>query len=252
MKTETKTRITTTVDADLAREFAELTRDIGISGTALLSRTLHSELDYLEGLPPNSEEDERALRRNYPAGGGGAKGDAKAPLIQYLKSASATAERFLVRKGRINITLDRQDAERLDRLCQEKRILRDGFIHCYIDFLVHGEDGVCEAPLAKISKLLSNPRHDYEEARESGPTEDETFWNQEDGHLSCIVKRAVPRKHPYGILHLPALIRKLAGTIQEISPDWTPEECLSEAAGLMRESVEKLKLPGRLRTPEIR
>ena len=59
MKTETKTRVTTVVDVGHARKFAELTREIGISGTALLSRTVHAELDYLETLPPNSEEDER-------------------------------------------------------------------------------------------------------------------------------------------------------------------------------------------------
>lgn len=54
------TRITAVIGESLAKRFTELTRQIGVSGTALLSRTLPAEMDYLAALPSNDESAENA------------------------------------------------------------------------------------------------------------------------------------------------------------------------------------------------
>jgi hypothetical protein len=169
---KSRARITAFVNEDLAKKFAELTHQIGVSGTALLSRTLPSELDYLAGVPSNSERAGTALR-----------------LL-----ATDTGP-----KTRLNVTLDRQDAERMSQLCREKRVPRDSFIGGYIAFLVSGENGICEAPLKKISEILANPRHEYEEKRRNGPKEDEAF-RDENGDFLLI--KAVSQENPYLYLHL--------------------------------------------------
>ena len=141
-----RVRITAFVNEELAKKFTELTSQIGVSGTAILSRTLPNELNYLAGIPGNSERAGTTLR-----------------LL-----ATDTGP-----KVRLNVTLDRQDAERMSQLCREKRVPRDSFIGGYIAFLVNGDNGICEAPLKKISEILANPRHEYEEKRRNGPKEDE-------------------------------------------------------------------------------
>ncbi len=165
-------RITAFVSEELAKKFAELTHQIGVSGTALLSRTLPGELDYLAGIPSNSERAGTTLR-----------------LL-----ATDTGP-----KMRLNVTLDRQDAERMSQLCREKRVPRDSFIGGYIAFLVNGDNGICEAPLKKISEILANPRHEYEEKRMNGPKEDETLHNLNDD--SFTFNTAVSQKNPYLYLH---------------------------------------------------
>lgn len=98
---------------------------------------------------------------------------------------------------RFNITLNRKDAERMNQLCREKRIPRDMFIRSYIVFLLYGDDG-CEAPLVKISKILANPRHEYEEKRWLSPKEDQTLYAP-DGEV--IERKAVCQHNPYNHLH---------------------------------------------------
>jgi hypothetical protein len=164
-----QTRITTFVREELAKKFAELTR--GISVTALLNRALPEELKYLAEVASNSERAEMVWRRR---GQGGTR--------------------------RFNFTLDRDHAERMDQLCREKRVPRDVFIEGYVDFLVNGEDGICEAPLAKISKMLASPRYEYEEKRRNSPIKDEVLHNLEDESIT--VNPAVSRENPYSFLHL--------------------------------------------------
>jgi hypothetical protein len=174
-----KTRITAFVADEVAKKFTELTRRIGISGTALLNRALPAELNYLAELPGNSERAAAAWRF--------------IGALDETDDAPFKARRF-------NITLDREDAERMDQLCREKRVPRDAFIGLYLSFLVNGVDGVCEAPLKKISEMLMNPRHEYEEKRKSGRTADETLYNLEDE--SFTVFKAVPQENPYSGFHI--------------------------------------------------
>ena len=178
MSTE-KTRITVFVADELAKKFTELMRRMGISGTALLNRTLPAELDYLAKQPANSERAAAVWRS----------------LGTLMHTAGASSE-----WRRFNITLDREDAERMDQICREKRLPRDVFIGAYLDFLVNGAEGVCEAPLEKISEMLINPRHEYEEKRKSAPAADETLYNHETEEWTVI--KAVPQENPYSGLHM--------------------------------------------------
>lgn len=158
MKTNTK-RITASIREDLARRFTELTRKIGVSGTALLTKTLPRELDYLAEISSNSETAQKIW-----------------PL------AKLTWATIKTRPMRFNVTLDRQDADRMDQLCVSKGVPRDIFIETYVSFLVNGTSEVCEGPLAKISAILANPRHEYEQ-------------NQNKS-------RGESRENPYRFLHL--------------------------------------------------
>jgi hypothetical protein len=178
-----KTRITAFVANELAKKFTDLTRRIGISGTALLNRTLPAELDYLANLPANSER-AAAAQRFYDGFVDSVVGDDEDPPNRH----------------RLNITLDRENAERMDRLCREKRVPRDGFIGLYLDFLVNGAEGVCEAPLGKISEMLMNPRREYDEKRRTSPAADETFYNPETSEF--MVVKAVPLDNPYIGFHV--------------------------------------------------
>jgi len=178
MSTE-KTRITVFVADELAKEFTERARQLGISGTALLNRGLPAELRYLAELPGPSERAAAAWR-----------------LYETLIGTTGAPSK----RRRFNITLDREDSERLDQLCREKRVPRDVFIGFYLDFLVNGAEGVCEAPLKRASEILMNPRHEYEEKRKSGPTADETQDNPETEEYTPI--KAVPQENPYSGLHM--------------------------------------------------
>jgi hypothetical protein len=169
------TRITVSIGESKAKKFAELTRQIGVSGTALLRRTLPAELDYLAALPPNSETAEKRAR-----------------VITELGNALSDTPPKTVR---FNITLDRKDAERMNQICQENRIPRDGFIRAYINFLVEGLDDVCEAPLMKISKILANPRLEYQKRL----SEREILYT-EDGK-GMIIDETVSQDNPYSHLH---------------------------------------------------
>jgi hypothetical protein len=206
-QTET-TRITALIEAGLAKEFTELTRGIGVSGTALLANTLHTELDYLETLPANTEQQGRKLWRGWHAGtGAGSRAAAK---------------------GRFNITLSREDAARLNRLCGAKRVPRHAVINCYVYFLVNGEEGVCEAPLAKIAKLLAEPRSEYEEARSKGSGVDQELYNP--GDESWTLVEAVPREHPYHALSWDAMVDSHARRIHEARPNMPLDKCAIIAA----------------------
>ncbi len=132
-----KIRITVSIGDDLAEKFTELTRRIGVSGTALVSRTLASELNYLDEIPVNSERARAALK---------------------LVTDAET--------GRLNFTISREDAESMDRICKAKRVGRNAFIESYIHFLVNGAPGVCVGPLALVNQILANPRHEYEQNKE--------------------------------------------------------------------------------------
>jgi hypothetical protein len=172
-----KTRITVFVADELAKKFTGTMRTLGISGTAFLSRTLPAELDYLAKLPANSERAAAVWR------------------FMYIDTEDAPSK---VR--RFNITLDRGDAERMDQLCREKRVDRDNFIGVYLDFLVNGAEGVCEAPLKKVSEMLMNPRHEYEEKRKNAPTSDEEFYNSESSEFMTI--KVFPEENPYSVFHI--------------------------------------------------
>jgi hypothetical protein len=169
-----RVRITAFVNEELAKKFTELTSQIGVSGTAILSRTLPNELNYLAGIPGNSERAGTTLR-----------------LLERLAADTRP-------KMRLNVTLGRHDAERMSQICREKRVPRDSFIGGYIAFLVNGDNGICEAPLKKISEILANPRHEYEEKRRNSPKEDETLL---DGNGNFIFNEAVSQENPYRYLH---------------------------------------------------
>jgi hypothetical protein len=173
-------RVTAFIGEGLAKKFVESTRQIGVSGAALLSRTLPGELNYLAEIPSNSERAETAWR-----------------LMETLATDTRTDSRNV---RRLNITLDRQHAERMSQLCREKRIPRDTFIGSYIAFLVNGDSGICEAPLKKISEILANPRHEYEEKRRNSPNEAETLLNLKDD--SFTFNTPVSQENPYGHLHI--------------------------------------------------
>jgi hypothetical protein len=173
-----KTRITAFVREDLAKAFTETMSRIGVSGSALLARGLPSELNYLAELPSNSE-----------------RGEAVGRSLELLAAADSSSK-----KRRLNITLERADAERMDQLCREKRVPRDFFIGGYLAFLVNGQDGVCEAPLKRIGALLMNPRLEFEEKRKSGSAADTTLYDMKDESFTFV--EAVPRENPYSSLHL--------------------------------------------------
>jgi hypothetical protein len=191
---ERKTRITASIGVELARKFTEITRRIGISGTALLSRTLPTELNYLAQLPGNSARAEMGWR-----------------LMEKLDETPPKTRRF-------NVTLYRDDAERMDQLCRERRVRRDSFINGYIGFLVNGEDGVCEAPLKRIGEMLMNPRHEFEEMRRNSPAEDPTASNLKDKTFAS--QRGVSQANPYSYLHLDAEQLTL---LERIARDRRPE-----------------------------
>jgi len=166
-------RITAFIEEERAKKFAEIVSQIGVSGTALLNRALPSELNYLAKLPSNSERGEAFCRFAERVAGG--------------------------KYRRFNITLERAEAERMDQLCREKRVSRDSFLGAFVAFLVYGEKGVCEAPLKKISEMLMNPRHEYEEKRKSGPPADTALYDLEDESFTVV--KAVPQDNPYSFLH---------------------------------------------------
>lgn len=89
----------------------------------------------------------------------------------------------------------------MDQLCREKRVPRDIFIGSYLDFLVNGAEGICEAPLEEISAMLMNPRHEYEEKRRNAPAADEDFVNVNDTSEFMTIK-AVPQENPYSRRHM--------------------------------------------------
>jgi len=201
-----KTRITAFIEAERAKEFTAIMSRL--SGKALLNMALPAELNYLSKLPSNSERGE-ALNR--------------------------FAERLAYdgKYRRLNITLERADAERMDQICREKRVSRDSFLGAFIKFLVDGEKGVCEAPLKKISEMLMNPRYEYEEKRKSGPAEDTLQYNLKDEVFTYL--EAVPQDNPYSFLHhdeeelnlmeqsFPKFRRALREEEEEAKKDRTPE-----------------------------
>jgi hypothetical protein len=129
-------RVTASITDVLARQFTDLTRLIGVSGSALISRTLRKELDYLAMIPSNSRRARKAL--------------------EMVADADT---------GRINFTLCRLDAERMDAICKEKNVPRNIFLHDYIDFLCNGYPNVCPGPLTLVNKILTNPRYEYEQKK---------------------------------------------------------------------------------------
>ena len=131
-------RITVSITDDLTEQFTELTRQIGVSGTALISRTLPAELDYLAKIPGNSRRARKALE-----------------MVSDPEM------------GRINFTLSRQDAERMDAICKEKNVPRNSFLRTYIDFLCNGEPDVCAGPLTLVNKILADPRYEYEQNKQA-------------------------------------------------------------------------------------
>jgi len=181
MASKEKTRITVFIGAELAKKFSEFTRQIGISGTALLSSTLPTELGYLADLPRNSESAAKFWTLMD-----------KMDELDGVFAGPAPTTRF-------NISLDRQDAERLNQLCHEKRVTRDSVISSYVRFLVDGEDRVCEAPLLKIAELLKSPRREFEEKRRNSPAESKTLHDLDDDTFIRI--EPVPQDNPYRHLH---------------------------------------------------
>ncbi len=142
-----QTRITAFVDAEVAGRFDWYTTAIGLSKNTFLNATLPAELGELEGLPPNGAEGGRSLKLR-------------------LKIQSAT-------RSRLNITLERSTADRMNEVCARKRIPRDLFLDAYLRFLVDGDPaGSCIGPLVKVAAVLENPRHEYYSYKGHGPYED--------------------------------------------------------------------------------
>src|SRR6516162_2799934 len=140
MGTEPKTvRITAFIAEQYAEKFTALTRRIGVSGTALLSNTLSSELDYLAEIPPSTQRFEDLS--NFLAS------------LEFDSGGNLVEVNDKPKVRRLNITLDREVADRMNEICREKRIQRDQFINAYVGFLVDDK-----GPLQTVAEILVNPR----------------------------------------------------------------------------------------------
>lgn len=161
-----KTRITVFADGEHVEKLNRLTKQAGISKNAWLASTLAAEVDYLRRLQVNGQK-----ARNW------------------FKALGK------IRQGnsRLNITLERADAELISSICEEKGISRDQFISEYIAFLVNGDpDGTCDSPLEKVVAMLRDPRYEYYETNGGNPYED-LHLTEEDvdelyEHLRKVVK----------------------------------------------------------------
>lgn len=148
-KVNKTTRITIKLDKALRDEFLAWMKKFKISKDHFLKCQLPRELDYLRELPANQpigREINKVL-------GGGA--------------------------GRLNITLPTDLANEMDRLCDEKGIHRQIFLHYYIDYLLNGDDEFgAESPLKRLEKLLENPRLDYSVKKHGNPYRD-LYWEED-------------------------------------------------------------------------
>ena len=150
MNTENKTtRITIKLNKELRDEFLTWMKRFKISKDHFLKSQLPRELDYLRDLPPNPPIGREI---NQILGGGA---------------------------GRLNITLPTDLANEMDRLCNEKGIHRQIFLHYYIDYLLNGDDefGV-ESPLKRLEELLENPRLDYSTKKHGNPYR-HLYWEED-------------------------------------------------------------------------
>lgn len=129
---ESQVRITAFVAERLALKFARLTRRTGVSATALFARTLPAELDCLAGIPAN-------------------KHDGLTAALVRLLDANEPPPR------RLNITLKRKDAARMNRLCREKRVRRDEFISAYVSLPCERRTGGLRGPAGADSRNPEEP-----------------------------------------------------------------------------------------------
>lgn len=150
MNKESKTtRITIKIEKELRDEFLAWMKKFKISKDHFLKCQLPRELAYLKELPANQPIGREI---NQVLGGG---------------------------TGRLNITLPTDLANEMDRLCNEKGIHRQIFLHYYLDYLLNGDDefGV-ESPLKRLEKLLENPRLDYSTEKHGNPYR-HLYWEEE-------------------------------------------------------------------------
>ncbi len=143
------TRITIKLDKELKGQFLAWMKKFKMSKDHFLRCQLPRELAYLRELPANQPIGRKI---NQLLGGG---------------------------TERLNISLTTDLADEMDRLCKEKGIHREIFLHYYLDYLVNGDDefGV-ESPLKELEELLENPRLGYSAEKYGNPYR-HLYWEQE-------------------------------------------------------------------------
>ena len=149
MANQQLTRITIQVRKDLKEGFLTFTRKFGISKDHFLRNQLPREIEFLKQLPLNSA---KGRNINSMLGGG---------------------------TERLNISLSKDLAEELDRVCKEKGLHREIFLHYYLDYLLNG-DGEFDfpSPIKRLEELLENPRLGYSKKKFGNPYR-HLYWTDE-------------------------------------------------------------------------
>ena len=143
------TRITIKLNKELKEEFLAWTKKFKISKDHFLRCQLPRELAYLSELPSNQPIGRKI---NQLLGGG---------------------------SERLNISLTTDLANEMDRLCNEKGIHREIFLHYYLDYLVNGDDEFdVESPLKQLEELLENPRLGYSTEKFGNPYR-HLYWEKD-------------------------------------------------------------------------
>ena len=153
MMNEQVTRITIQVRKDLKDGFTAFTRKFGISKDHFLRSHLPREIEHLKQLPPNSAKGKNI---NRMLGGG---------------------------TERLNISLTTGLAEELDRVCKEKGLHREIFLHYYLDYLLNGDDEFeFPSPIERLEELLENPRLGYSTEKFGNPYR-HLYWTEESADV---------------------------------------------------------------------
>lgn len=149
-----KQRVTVRIQAPYIEALEVLLTRIHLRRDAYLNMVLPEEVELLESLESNTEKSGKYLRQMRGA---------------------------LSNKERISVTLDKKLVKRMNKVCEEKCIVRDAFIEQFIKFLVLGdhEHGSCISPLDKVAVLLGNPRHEYEYKQHHHPYEQLSMTDEE-------------------------------------------------------------------------
>ena len=123
------TRITIQIRKDLKQGFIAFTRKFGISKDHFLRSQLPKEIEYLKQLPANTTKG-RTINREL---GGGTE--------------------------RLNISLTKDLAREMDRVCEKKGQHREIFLHYYLDYLLNGDEEFdFPSPIMRLEELLDNVR----------------------------------------------------------------------------------------------
>jgi hypothetical protein len=130
-----KTKVTVQLEKELVSSLGDAVRKLGLRRDAYLNRMLPAELPYLQSLPANSREGEGYLYE--------------------FRSRDLT---------KLGINLDTSLVQRINALCEKKRILRNSFFESYFQFLIprlHEAANILEDP--RSSPTFSDDLPPYQE-----------------------------------------------------------------------------------------